>query len=47
MDKGVKGELYARLMCILTRDYLLEEIVPGPSQDQSSMGVHQGCINHP
>jgi len=25
VDKGTKGELYARLMCILTRDYLLEE----------------------
>ena len=25
VDKGIKGELYARLMCILARDYLLQE----------------------
>ena len=24
VDKGTKGELYARLMCILARDYLLQ-----------------------
>ena len=36
VDKGVKGELYARLICILTRDYLLEETVP-------SIGLDQEC----
>ncbi|RPB29106.1 hypothetical protein L211DRAFT_845125 [Terfezia boudieri ATCC MYA-4762] len=35
VDKGTKGELYARLMCILARDYLLEEIARSSIQDRA------------